>query len=650
MSGDVSVSFPADNEIEYIGKAGTEDHKLIRRGIDIIRMSRNVRNLIEFQWAKSQDLYDSKFDKKELAHSEFLGVPRIFIPKTYAQVQRMHEEVLEQLFFDVEEFASIRSWKNVPRETLEIVKALINYRLNDHPIQSYQEVYEASQDAIKNKVGIFKVYPRFKIVKKEGRKFIVDENANEVPPPSKDADFEELVQFFSPIVECIPYEDVFLHFESTWKDYWKNPIVHRVKRSRDYCTKRGYKNVDLIPWAGTFPGTDLIKMQRSLNQGSPFSGAPEDIQEQQYIWVYECWDLQPGKFGYLESGSFVLGGSAERPMALMRGWVKNELPYQFDPTEPVRPPFVVGTAFPEAHGMYGKDLPQVTEGLQKETNARFNSEREASARALRPPVLVNRGANVDLLALMVRKIGGVVQGNDIGPEAIREMEIANPIPISLPGQQRTDQLYTEISSIGPDQMGSSQPGSEDQSATASSTQSTNANKKMNMVIRNFTQTGILPMLRMLLRLEQEYESDTLIEQVTGRVLGWKFVKDDKGNHVGPRPSIVIQGDFDLSANVGTNKQNQLSQLKTITELGSQANGQLTQALQIGAVKAQDAKFFNPVWAFKQMAKLLGQKNVDEMFMPAMQPPPPQQGKGGNPSPPGVSGGMTPAQLNILSPS
>ena len=358
MSGsDVALSFPADNQIEYIGKPGTEEEKLVRRGIDIIRMSRNVRNLIEFQWAKSNDLYDCKFDKKEMAHSEFLGVPRIFIPKTYAQVQRMHEEVLEQLFFDVEEFCSIRSWKNVPRETLEIVKALINYRLNDHPIQSYQEVYEASQDAIKNKVGIFKVYPRFKIVKKEGRKFIVDENANEVPPPSKDADFEELVQFFSPIVECIPYEDVFLHFESTWKDYWKNPIVHRVKRSRDYCTKRGYKNVDLIPWAGTFPGTDLIKMQRSLNQGSPFSGAPEDIQEQQYIWVYECWDLQPGKFGYLESGSFVLGGSAERPMALMRGWVKNELPYQFDPTEPVRPPFVVGTAFPEAHGMYGKDLP-----------------------------------------------------------------------------------------------------------------------------------------------------------------------------------------------------------------------------------------------------------------------------------------------------
>ena len=51
-------------------------------------------------------------------------------------------------------------------------------------------------------------------------------------------------------------------------------IVHRVKRTRDYCKKRGYKNVSDVPWAGTFPGTDLIKMQRSLNQGSQtFSGA-----------------------------------------------------------------------------------------------------------------------------------------------------------------------------------------------------------------------------------------------------------------------------------------------------------------------------------------------------------------------------------------
>jgi hypothetical protein len=655
--GGYAIPFPADVQMEYIGKPGTEEEKLVRRGIDILRMSRNVRNMIEFEWAKDNDAYDAKFDKKEMAHSEFLGVPRLFIPKTYAQTQRMMEECLEQWFFDVEEFADIQSWKNVPRATLQIVKALLNYRLNDHPIQSYQEVYEFCQDGIKNKVGVLKIYPRFKISKGK-KKWTVDEYAEDVPPPTA-KDQEELIQYFTPVLECVPYEDVFVHFEATWKNYWNMPMVHRVKRTRDYCRKRGYKNIDVIPWAGTFPGTDLIKMQRSLNQGSPFAGAPEDILSLQEIWLYECWDLQPGDFNYLESGSFVLGGSADRPMALMRGWVKNELPFQFDPTEPVRPPFVIGTAFPEAHTMYGKSLPGVTRDLQKETNARFNSEREASARALRPPTLVNKNANVDLMALMIRKIGGIVQAADISENSVREMQVANPIPISLPGQQRTDQLYTEITSIGPQELGGVQPGTADQSATQSSTQSTNANKKMNMVIRNLTTTGIIPMLRYLMRLEQEYEQDAFIEMVTGRMLGWKFVKDKDRKYVGPRPSVVIQGDFDFRVTVGINKNNQLQQLKMITELGAQANGMMVQALQVGAAKAQDVKFFNAGWAFQQMAKLLGQKNTEEMMFPAIQPPPPQaqqpqqsamppgQPPGAQrPSPPGVGGFVTPAQANF----
>lgn len=303
--------------------------------------------------------------------------------------------------------------------------------------------------------------------------------------------------------------------------------------------------------------------------------------------------------------------------------------------------------------MYGKSLPGVTRDLQKETNARINQEREAVARALRPPVLVDRNANIDLMALMIRKIGGVVQGNSVSPEAIREMPIENPIPVSMPAQQRIDQFYTEISSIGPEQLGANPPGSEEQSATESSTQSTNANKKMNMVIRNLTQTGIIPMLRYLLRLEQEYESDVFIEQVTGRTLGWKFVKDDQGNHVGPRPSVVIQGDFDLDISTGINKQNQLSQLKMITELGTQANGMSVQALQVGAAQAKDVQFYNPIWGFKLMAKMLGQKNTEEMFFPAMQPPPPQQtgeAPAQRPSPPGVSGPMSNAQLQFNAPA
>lgn len=651
-----AVPFPSSSEAELSLTPGESDN--IRRGTDILRMSRNVRNLVESRWGKDNDLYDAKFDKKEIAFSEMLGVPRLFIPKTYAQTQRIMEECLETWFFDFEEICTIRSWKSIPRETLDIVKSLLNYRLNGHPIQAYQEIYEFVQDSIKNKVGILKIYPRFKVIKKKVKgvrtAFVVDEDGNSVEPPDP-KDLEKVVQFFTPVVECVPYEDLFFHFESTWKNYFKFPICHRVKRTRDYCKQRGYKNVDLIQWAGTTPGTDLVKNQRNLNQGSPFAGAPEDIQELQTIWLYEFWDLQPkANDGHLISGSFVLGGSAERPIAEMRGWVDNNLPYQFDPTESVRPPFVVATSFPEAHTMYGKSFPEVTEGLQKETNARFNQEREAVARALRPPVLVDKNAGIDLMALKLRKIGGIVQGNSISPESIREMEMTNPVAISLPAQQRTDALYSEISSVSPESLGVNSQSNDEQAATTSNILASNSSKKTNMVIRNIALTGLVPLFQYLLRLEQEYESDVFIEMVTGRTLGWKFVKDNDGNYVGAPPSLTIQGDFDFMPALGQNKQQQMATYKVMAELGNQANAQMGQLLQIGAIKAENVRFFNPMIPFEQIAKILGYRNIDEMKLPAMQPPPPQQqgpgGQKGQPSPPGVSGPMSQAQTNILAPA
>lgn len=649
-----AVMFPAENQLP--SGSSSDRYESVRRGQDILRMSKNVRALVENRWSKDNDLYDAKFDKKEIAVSEMLGVPRLFIPKTYAQTQRIMEECLETWFFDFEEICSIRSWKSIPRETLDIVKALINYRLNGHPINAYQEIYEFVQDAIKNKIGILKIYPRFKIIKSKVKgartSFMVDEDGKEVEPPDP-KDLEKVVQFFTPVVECVPYEDLFFHGESTWKNYWQYPICHRVKRTRDYCKRRGYKNVDDIPWAGTLPGTDLIKGQRGMSQGSPFSGAPDDIQDLQTIWVFEFWDLQPkGDDDHLISGSFVLGGSAEQPSAELRGWVDNNLPYSFDPTETVRPPFVVASAFPEAHVMYGKSFPEVTEGLQKETNARFNQEREAVARALRPPTLVNKNANIDLMALKIRKIGGIVQGSDIGPEGIREMEMSNPVAISLPAQQRTDGLYSEISSISPESLGVNSQSNDQQAATTSNILASNSSKKTNMVIRNIALTGLVPMFQMLLRLEQEYESDVFIEMVTGRTLGWNFVKDNDGNYVGTPPSLSIQGDFEFMPALGQNKQQQLAQWKTMAELGNQSNAQMGQLLQIGAIKAEDVRFFNPQIPFEQIAKSLGFRDIEGLKLAAMQPPQPVEGQAqkGQPSPPGVSSQMTPAQQNILSPA
>lgn len=635
----MTVQYQDNSKIPHKGdgvKTGSTDPDLVTRGQEILRGSKNARDVVEDRWKKSNDLYDAKFSREEREFSEMLGVPRLFIPKTYAQVQRILEDVLETFFFDFEEIASIVSWKSVPSETRDIVKALLNYRLNGHPIGFYQEVYEGVLNALKNKVGIFKVYPKIKY-KKNG-KDAIDETGTEGGDPKT---IRDVIEQFVPVVETCKNEDVFFSRKATWKDYWKYPIIHRVERTISDCKRRGYKNLDELNASGG--QRSELQQQRDADQGSPFD-VQDSVKELQSVWIWEVWDFKPGPNGYLISGSYILGGTLEQPAIECRGWVENELPYEFDPCEPTRSPFIVGSVFPEAHVMYGKDFPQVTEGLQKETNAQRNQEREAVARALRAPVLVNKNAGVDLMALMRRSIGQIVQAQNTGPEAVRELQSNNPIPLTAPSQARTDNDYAEISSITPAQLGA--PRGSDQTATAFQGLDRNANKKIQMVVRNFAITALLPVLRYVLRLEQEYESDEFIELVTGRKLGWHFKKDEKGNYSGASPSSVIQGDFEFEVNLGVNKSTQLTAYKTMTEIGNQSNAALGQLVQGGIAKPEEVKFFNPAWAFEKMAKLLGNKDVEEMQLSA-QPPPPEANPKGTASQPKVGGPMSDAQASIL---
>lgn len=633
------------------GSGGPSVDPLVSEGMMLFATSKNARGLVEDRWAKSNDLYDAKFSKSESEFSKMLGIPRIFIPKTYAQVQRMMEDALETFFFDFEEICGISAWKSIPTATLNIVKALMNYRLNSHPIQFYQEAYEYIQDGIKNKIGIFKVYPKLKTKPGKVKRIVIKENgASEIVDEDG-----QVVDNFSPIIECLPYEDVFFSNQATWKDYFKFPMIHRTRKDVNWCKRRGFTNIDQVTTNLGDQPADAMKTQRAQDQLSPFSApnaTPEAIKD---LWVYEIWSFRENKDGELEGGSYVMGGSTDQmPTVLFRGWEKNDLPYNFDPFEPVRPPIICGFAFPESHVMYGKDFPQITEGLQKETNAQRNQEREAVARALRAPILVNKNAGLDLMSLMYRKIGGLVLGNDIGPEAARELIGQNPLALTQGSQQRTDLDYGEISSITPAQLGQQRNPSE--SATAFAGVDRNANKKINMMIRNLAVTGIIPAFNYLCRLEQAYESDYFIELVTGRKLGWHFKKDEKGQHVGPSPRTVIQGDFDFTCNIGTNKQAQIQQNQRMLELGNQANLALGQLVQFHVADPNKVKFIDPMFFVKEIARLSGQKNTDEIEIQAVPPPPPPPQtppaggggeSGGKATPPAISSGGAPSGEAVL---
>jgi len=588
-----------------------DEETVIKRAQELFNQSKNFQadNFVK-QWEKNNDLYNSKFSTKDGKVSDVLmGQGKLFIPKVYTHTQRILVDVLETFCFDMSEIVSLSNEKAIPYETRETVKTLLNYRLNGNPINFYQELYEACLDALKNKGGILKVYPQLKIKKVKTPRLdelampMMDENYEPI------MDEEEIISHYSPQIDCIPYEDVFFHASATWKDYYRFPIVHRMKKTLDYLKRQGYKNIDKLE-----PRIDLtsdtIKQQRF--EGSPFVEQSPTIKETGEVYIFEFWDfMDVNNDGLLESVSYLMAGDSENPNVLIRDVEENMLPYRKAGAMYNESPFVLGNSYPEPHQLMGKSIPDITEGLQRETNSTRNQRREAVALSLRRPMLVNRGGGLDLMALVNRKSGQIVLGDDISPSSVRELEIQD-IRGSGEDEMRNDQNFFEATSIPPNLLGAS--SGPDETATAVTQHAANANKKIQMVIRNLAQTLVIPALQKLLRLEQEYESDDFIAMVTGKILGWNKAGDNIPN------KFFIEGDFDLKVNTSINKQIQLNKLMMIMQNGVQSNATMGQLIGMGVVNPASVQFFNPQTVFKRMLSILGEKNAEEFALQAQQPP------------------------------
>lgn len=571
------------------------------------RSAKSGYELIRDRMKKNMDLYDGIFSSKERKYSEYLGADRLFINKTYTNVQRIAVDVIEAFFNDPDEIVTVKTYKSIPKDYLEAVAADLNYRLNSHPIDFYKEVYEGTIDAIRNMYCVFKIYPRLKT-----KTVAVPAFQDVILPDGRVIPFvyekeEEQIVAYEPAFDCIPPEDVMFSASSTWKDYWKKPLVHKYQRTRDELRRMGFKNVDAMPASPqTADSTDVVKYQRTQNYQSPFTNQSE-IKEQDLIWVYEFWDLLPYGDEGLQSCSYKLIGDQSGPVYVGKGVELNELPYKQSEFEPNRPPIVLGLAYPEPHRLPGKSYCEITEALQKETNAQRNQEREAVARSLRPTVFISKEANADLASLLQRRIGGYVPVDGPANQAASEMSTANVASIVANAQARTDNDYAE-NGLPPNLVGG--PSSED-TATGQTQQLANANKKIAMVLKNIAYTAIIPGLQMLLRLEQTYASDEYINMVTGRILGWR-VGDDNF----PARDI-IQGDYDLQVGLGINKQAQVNRYLLLMDRMNQYNATMAQLVQLQVVPLQEAKFANPMKLFEHMLSINGLKNFSDYQLQAL---------------------------------
>jgi hypothetical protein len=242
----------------------TSDDFILSQGTSIFTSARSGYEMIYERMKKDMDLYDGKFSERERKYSEYLGAPRLFIPKTYTNTQRIAVDVMDSFFFDPEEIVGVRSFKDTPQEYLQAVKALLNYRLNSHPIDFYKEGYEATIDAIRSLYAVFKVYPRIQTEEYVHESVIHQTMENGMMIPVLLREKKKRIKNYEPRLECCNPEDVLFSSKSTWKTYQRNAIIHRYPITRDEAKRRGYKNyMDMTPTSGKDEFGNVVKYQRN---------------------------------------------------------------------------------------------------------------------------------------------------------------------------------------------------------------------------------------------------------------------------------------------------------------------------------------------------------------------------------------------------
>jgi len=626
------------SEIRITKKSQVTDGFLLSQGTALYDNAKTGHQLFYERMRKDMDMYDGRFQTDERKYSDILGVPKLFIPKTYVNTQRIVVDILASMFSDADEIVDIKVNKEIPTDHIRLVKTIMNHRLNGHPIDWYQEAYEGSVNAVRNMICIYKVYPQVETetvtVQKEKTEELEDGTPYKTYVDSK----QKQIKYFEPRIDSIPPEDLFFSKRATWKNYFKYPMCHRYKKTRSELRLLGYKNIDEVGSESMDDQiNDVVKYQRRQDYQTLFNDETE-VQDQEEVWVFEIWDFLPDEDGKLKSGSYILLGDMLRPTTVGRGWVENDLPYRFSPFEHNRPPIILGEAYPEPHRLEGKSYPQITESLQKETNAQRNQEREAVARDLRPTNYINRDANVDLLALTTKRIGGHVLGDGPGNEAMTMFPSNNSAAILQKTQARTDNDYAETG-LPPLLQGGDTTS---ESATESQNQLTNANKKIELVIKNLAYTAWMPVFRYLLRLEQAYETEDYIKAIAGKYFGpliW-----DKSVPV----RSIIQGDFDLQVNFSVNKQSKINQYMMMMDRATAANQATGSLVQMRVLPEQKATFIDVSKIFKEMLPLIGIKKTNEFDMPAMAPPPEQGAPQGQASQPAQTLNV-PSQTNNMVP-
>jgi len=239
---------------------------------------------------------------------------------------------------------------------------------------------------------------------------------------------------------------------------------------------------------------DSTRIARNVNKEDPQSSDNRALDDYDIAWVQRHIHRRDGRDWHF----YTLGDYAmlTDPVPLEQVVFHGKRPY------------VIGSCVIETHKTAPSSVPTLARGLADEVNEIANQRIDNVKFALNKKWFAKRGAEVDLSGLVRNVPGGVVMMNDPVND-VREITWPDVTQSAYMEQQGIDMLTDEL-------LGNFNPaaimmaGASNAPARNMTMLNQSNGTLVEYLIRTFVETWVQPVLRQLVLLEQEYETDRVV--------------------------------------------------------------------------------------------------------------------------------------------
>lgn len=435
----------------------------------------------------------------------YLSRSKIFRPKTRTAI-RQNEAAAVAAFFATNDVVDIQAEDYNNKEaaiSADLLMELINYRLTGSSIPWFKIVIGALQDAMTygscianaewkyetretdekelvgaNDDGSLKYKPVMEVVKDRPEVRLIPNENMRIDPGS---DWLDPINSSPYLIELMP-----MHIKDVRAQMKKNDLKTGAPKWKPLTDQQLMSGISENAW-------DSTRQAREDGRQDPYDEAPS-ISGHVMVWVHRnIMEINGVDMEWYTLGTHHL---LTDPIPLKKVVLHGMRPY------------ILGHSVIEAHRSNPSALAELGQELQAASNDNFNQRFDNIKLALNSRSFVRRAASVDLRALKRSVPGGLVMVGNVDKD-VKPIEVKDVTKSSYADQDRINNDFDEV-------MGSFSQSSISSNRKLGETVGgmgmikDNANIMTEYVIRTFAETFLETLIRHLVALEKEYETDEKI--------------------------------------------------------------------------------------------------------------------------------------------